>query len=253
MAQLAGKVAWVTGAGTGIGEAAAIALAAEGAAVVLSGRRAAPLEAVAERIRAAGGTAEVRAADLAKSAEVEAAAAAVVAQHGRLDLVVSNAGGNIVDRSWGKLTPDGIDTLVQANLLSATYVMRAVLPQMRKQGGGTLIHTTSFAGKTVGSVGGPVYSAAKNAVIALSHSINAEECVNNIRSCALVPGEVNTPILQQRPNPLSAEQLARMLQPADVAEAIRWVACLPPHVCINELWITPTHNRGYIAALQRAL
>ena len=116
-----------------------------------------------------------------------------------------------------------------------------------------MIHTASMAGRNVGALSGPGYTAAKHGVVAMSHSINMEECANGIRSCALLPGEVNTPILKKRPNPLSQEDLARMLQPDDVGDMIRYVACLPPHVCVNEVWITPTWNRGYVAAQGRKL
>ncbi len=85
----------------------------------------------------------------------------------------------------------------------------------------------------------------------MSHTINMEECVNGIRSTALCPGEVATPILDKRPVPVSAEDRAKMVQPEDCGDLIRTIACLPPHVCINEVWITPTWNRGYVAALGR--
>jgi NADP-dependent 3-hydroxy acid dehydrogenase YdfG len=124
---------------------------------------------------------------------------------------------------------------------------------MRAQGGGLMIHTASMAGRNVGPLSGPGYVAAKHGVVAMSHSINMEECANGIRSCALLPGEVNTPILKKRPNPLSQEDLARMLQPDDVGDMIRHIAGLPPHVCVNEVWITPTWNRSYIAQQGRRL
>ncbi|HYL19787.1 MAG TPA: oxidoreductase, partial [Burkholderiales bacterium] len=89
-------------------------------------------------------------------------------------------------------------------------------------------------------------------VVAMSHSINCEECVNGIRSTVVCPGEVATPILDQRPVPVSAEDRARMLQPEDVADLILYVATLPAHVCLNEVWITPTWNRGYVGALKQA-
>jgi NAD(P)-dependent dehydrogenase (short-subunit alcohol dehydrogenase family) len=244
---LKGKIAWVTGAGSGIGESAALKLAEAGAVVVLTGRREAPLADVAGRIRAAGGTAHVRPADLGKAEEVRGAAEWIGAELGRLDILVSNAGGNITDRAWSRLTPAGIDELIANNLASAFYCAQAVLPVMRAQGGGLMIHTASMAGRNIGPMSGPGYVAAKHGVVAMSHSINIEECRNGIRSCALLPGEVNTPILRKRPNPLSQEDLARMLQPEDVGAMIRHIAGLPPHVCVNEIWLTPTWNRGYIA------
>ncbi len=253
MGQLDGKIAWVTGAGSGIGEAAALALAGEGAVLVLTGRRKEPLEEVAAKIKAAGGKAHVHPCDLTVAAEVDAAAEQIAQRLGRIDILVSNAGANIVDRHWNRITAEGIDTLIHFNLSSAMYVARAVMGIMRAQGGGLMIHTASMAGRNTGGFSGPGYQAAKHGVVAMSHSINQEECVNGIRSTALLPGEVNTPILKQRPNPLSAEELARMLQPEDTGEVIRWIACQPKHVCINEMWVTPAWNRSYVAALQRKL
>jgi NAD(P)-dependent dehydrogenase (short-subunit alcohol dehydrogenase family) len=250
---LRGKVAWVTGAGSGIGESAALKLAEAGAVTVLTGRREAPLSGVAERIRAAGGTAHVRAADLGKSEQVRAVADRIGAEFGRLDILVSNAGGNITDRAWSRLSPAGVDELIANNLSSAFYCAQAVLPTMRAQGGGLMIHTASMAGRNIGPMSGPGYVAAKHGVVAMSHSINIEECANGIRSCALLPGEVNTPILRKRPNPLSQEDLARMLQPEDVGAMILHIAGLPPHVCVNEIWLTPTWNRGYIAQQKHRL
>jgi NADP-dependent 3-hydroxy acid dehydrogenase YdfG len=244
---LKGKIAWVTGAGSGIGESAALKLAEAGAIAVLTGRREAPLADVAGRIRAAGGTAHVKPADLGKAEEVRAVASSIAAELGRIDILVANAGGNITDRSWSRLSPAGIDELIANNLSSAFYCAQAVLPIMRAQGGGLMIHTASMAGRNIGPMSGPGYVAAKHGVVAMSHSINIEECANGIRSCALLPGEVNTPILKKRPNPLSQEDLARMLQPEDVGDMIRHIASLPPHVCVNEIWLTPTWNRGYIA------
>src|SRR5262249_36703330 len=141
MGKLDNKIAWITGAGTGIGEAAAIALADEGATVVLTGRRKEPLEAAAKRI---GGQASVEAADLTKASAVDGVVQRIVAKFSRLDILVNNAGVNILERTWKKLSPDGIDTLLHGNLNSAFYCARAVLPQMRAQGGGQLIHTASM-------------------------------------------------------------------------------------------------------------
>jgi NADP-dependent 3-hydroxy acid dehydrogenase YdfG len=127
----------------------------------------------------------------------------------------------------------------------------AALPMMRAQRDGVLIHTASIAGLIVSPLPGTAYTAAKHGVVAMSHSINMEECVHNIRSCVICPGEVATPILDRRPVPVSTEDRALMAQPEDVADLIRYVACLPPHICLNEVTITPTHNRGYIAGRTR--
>ena len=253
MGRLDGKIAWATGAGSGIGEAVAERFGAEGATVVVTGRRQDRLEQVAERIRAKGGTAHVQAADLMQAAEVQRVADWIGTTLKRLDVLVSNAGLNVTERRWDNLTPEGIDQLIHGNLSSAFYVARSVLPIMRAQGGGVMIHTASMAGRNVGPMSGAGYNAAKHGVVAMSHSLNMEECVNNIRSTAFCPGEVNTEILKKRPNPLSQEDLDRMLQPEHCADLILYVATLPPGVTMNEVWLTPTHHRGYVAALGRKL
>ena len=246
--RLAGKLAWVTGAGSGIGEAAAMALAQEGAIVVLTGRTRAKLDAVASAI---GDSAHVQPGDLSVAAEVEAIAANIIGQFGRIDILVNNAGLNIPDRHWSTLSPSGVDAVISGNLNSAFYCVTAVLPVMRAQGGGVLIHTASMAGRFISMLGGPAYTAAKHGVVAMSHSLNMSECVHNIRSSVVLPGEVATPILDKRPVPVSAEDRARMVQSAEVGDVIRYIACLPDHVVINEVMIAPTWNRSYVAALQR--
>jgi len=250
MQSLKGKVAWITGAGSGIGEAAAIALAQEGATVVLTGRRRQKLDAVAERIRNAGGTAHVCEGDLTKVSTAERVGAFIKETLGRLDILVNNAGVNIVDRSWSKLKPEAVEEVIDGNLSSAFYCVTAALPMMRAQKDGLLIHTSSGAGRWVSRLSGAAYTAAKHGVVAMSHSINMEECMNGIRSCVICPGEVATPILDKRPQPVSAEERARMLQPGDCADLIRYVATLPKHVCLSEAVIAPTWNRGYVAALR---
>lgn len=253
MARLAGKVAWVTGAGSGIGEAAALKLAEEGAALVFTGRRTAPLEQVAARVAAMGGTAEVQPADLMDAAAVKAVGAFIAQRFGRLDILVNNAGLNITERRWAQLTTDGVDELLRGNLASAMYCVTVALPFMRTQRDGMLIHTSSMAGRIVSPLSGPGYTAAKHGVVAMSHTINMEEGVNGIRSCVICPGEVATPILDKRPNKLSAEERAKMVQSEDVGDLIRYVACMPPHVLLNEVWITPTWNRSYVAQLAAKL
>ena len=249
--RLKNKIAWVTGAGSGIGRAAAIALAQEGATVIVSGRREGPLEEVAAEIKAAGGTAIVKAADLTNAAAAAKIADEIRSQFKRLDILVNNAGVNIAKRSMEQLDAGGADQVLDGNLSNAFYCVIAALPIMRAQKDGILIHTASMAGRSIGPLSGAAYAAAKHGVVALSHSINCEECVNGIRSTVVCPGEVATPILDKRPVPVSAEDRARMLQSEDVADLIRYVATLPAHICLNEVWITPTWNRGYVAALNR--
>jgi NAD(P)-dependent dehydrogenase (short-subunit alcohol dehydrogenase family) len=243
---LKGKIAWLTGAGSGIGAATALALAREGINVVLTGRRREPLEATAARIAETGVTALVRPADVSNAEAVAAVVDGIGSAFGRLDVLVNNAGLNIPNRSWQLLTPSGVAQLIEGNLTSAFYVAQAVLPMMRAQRHGLMIHTASWAGRFVGPVPGPAYIAAKHGMVAMSHSLNLEECTNGIRSTVICPGDVATPIMINRPVPETPESLARMIQPEDMAELIVFLAKQPKHVCTNEVVISPAHNRGYI-------
>ncbi|WP_315758637.1 MULTISPECIES: SDR family oxidoreductase [unclassified Bradyrhizobium] len=240
------RIAWITGGGTGIGEAGALALAADGWTVIVSGRRTAALQAVVAKIAAAGGTAEAVPLDVAKAADVQAAADAILARHGRIDLLVNSAGVNVPKRRWDDMTIDGWNQLVEINLNGVLYCMKAVLPAMRAQQDGTIINVSSWAGRYVSKMPGPAYTSTKHAVLALTHSFNMEECVNGLRACCLMPGEVATPILEQRPVVPSAAEQARMLQPEDLGRTIAFVANMPPRVCVNEILISPTWNRGFI-------
>ena len=187
-----------------------------------------------------------------KASSVNKIAKDIEKKYGRCDILVNNAGLNILDRTWAKLTASGAEQVIDGNLSSAFYCSSAVLPMMRKRKDGVLIHTSSMAGRNASILSGAAYSAAKHGVVAMSHTINMEECVNGIRSCVVCPGEVATPILDKRPIPITKEERARMAQSEDVGDLIRYVACLPPHIVINEVMINPTWNRGYVGALQRA-
>jgi NADP-dependent 3-hydroxy acid dehydrogenase YdfG len=250
MTRLDGKVAWITGAGSGIGEAGAVALAEAGACVVLTGRRRDALESVARRIKNQGGSALVETGDVTDSERVNAIVATIREKLNRLDIVVNNAGVNLKERRWVDLTPGRIDTILESNLSSAFYVAAAALTVMRQQRDGILIHTASWAGRFVSHLTGPGYLAAKHALVAASHSLNMEECMNGIRSTVICPGEVATPILANRPVPVSDEDRARMLQAEDLGDLILYVATRPKHICLNEILISPTWNRSYIRQAQ---
>jgi NADP-dependent 3-hydroxy acid dehydrogenase YdfG len=249
--QLEGKIVWVTGGGSGIGEAASLSLAREGAAIVLTGRRPAPLEAVAGQIRELGGTAHVQPGDLTEPEEVRRIGAFIQSEVGRLDILLNNAGININDRHWDKLTPENARLMINGNLAAAAQCVTVALPIMRAQADGLIIHTASMAGRFIGGFPGPLYTAAKHGIVAMSHSINMEECKNGIRSCVFLPGEVATAILDKRPNPVSAEDKARMVQPQDCADLILYIALLPKRLVMNEVMLSPTWNRAYVAAIEK--
>ena len=241
------RVAWVTGGGSGIGESGAEFLAADGWIVVISGRRKQELDRVVANITKKGGKAEAMALDVSNKDDVSKAAEGIVARHGRIDLLVNSAGINVPKRSWVDMELEGWDKVIEINLNGVLYCMRAVLPAMRAQQDGCIINVASWAGRHVSKMTGPAYTTTKHAVLALTHSFNMDECVNGLRACCLSPGEVATPILKSRPVPPSEAEQAKMLQPEDCGRTIAFVASLPPRVCINEILISPTHNRGFIS------
>jgi len=250
IAALAGRIAWVTGAGSGIGRATAITLARAGAAVALTGRTVAPLEETALLVRTEGGTALVAPADVTDPAAVSAAHAAVLAELGDPHILVNNAGWNETKRHWKDLTPETVRTLIAGNLTAPFLVTLAVLPAMRKLGDGVLIHIVSLSATMIYPVSGPVYTAAKYGARAMSATLNAEEGIHGIRSICINPGEVVTPILDRRPVKSTPEQRAKMAQPEDIAAAVLFCATLPARVCVTELTIMPTDPTHFRADAQ---
>ena len=246
MAALKGKIAWVTGAGTGIGKASAIDLAKAGAHVVLSGRREAALKQTARAIARAKGKCSIVPLDVADRAAVDAAAKAILKEHKRIDILVNSAGLNVPQRTFLDVKPEGWDQVININLNGTMYCVMAVLPQMRRRKDGLIINISSWAGKYIGKVTGPAYNASKFGVSALTETINAEEGANGLRACCICPAEVATPIMDRRPVPPSQKDRARMLQEEDLGATIAFVAGLPPRACINEIIISPTWNRSYI-------
>lgn len=240
------RVAWITGGGSGIGLAGAQELAKAGWTVVISGRRREVIDEAAAAIVKAGGAAEAMPLDVASAEDAEKVAKAIVAKHGRIDLLVNSAGLNVPKRSWEEVTVEGWNKVVDVNLNGLMYCIRAVLPTMRAQQDGCIINVASWAGRHVSKLTGPAYTATKHAVLALTHSFNMEEFRNGLRACCLSPGEVATPIMKLRPVPPSAEDMAKMLQPEDLGRTIAFVASMPPHVCVNEILISPTWNRGFV-------
>jgi len=216
-------------------------------AVVLSGRREAPLAEVASAIAARGGQARIAVLDVADADAVDAVAADISKREGRVDVLVNSAGLNVVRRNWKHLSRADWDQVIRVDLDGAFYCCHAVLPMMRARQDGLIVNISSWAGRHVGALTGPAYSAAKFGMNAFTESLNIEECVHGVRATAVCPGEVATPILDKRPVPVSAADRARMVQAEDCGELVLFLARMPAHVCINDVTISPTWNRGYVA------
>ncbi|MBC8451659.1 MAG: SDR family NAD(P)-dependent oxidoreductase [Rhodospirillaceae bacterium] len=172
MQSIEGKIAWITGAGTGIGRAGAMALAEAGAKVILSGRRVAQLEAVASRIADAGGSAEIEALDIVDAKAVDAAVGRMVESHGRLDMLINSAGLNLPNRRWRDITNEAWNKIIDVDLNGAFNVSHAALKGMREQRDGLIVNVSSMASQRGGGVSGIAYTAAKHALNAVSARSN---------------------------------------------------------------------------------
>jgi NAD(P)-dependent dehydrogenase (short-subunit alcohol dehydrogenase family) len=248
---LSGKLAWVTGGGSGIGLAGAIELAKAGARVVISGRTEKTNKEAEKQLKALG-EAEAIQLEVSDKSAVNRVAADIEKRHGRIDILVTSAGTNIAgnQRNFKSMTQEGWDDVVAINLNGLFYCCHAVIPGMRKRKDGLIINISSWAGRYASVLTGPAYNATKRAVIAVTESINMEECMHGIRATSILPGEVATPIMRKRPVMPSAEEMARMAQPEDFGKAILFVATMPARTTVNELVIAPTWNRFYVGGLE---
>lgn len=239
-------VAWITGGATGIGFATAQTLAAAGYAIVISGRREIELNRASTQLSASGADATAVVLDVSQGQAVATAFDAIMKKHGRIDALVCSAGTNVPNRFWANLTPDAFAKVVSINLNGVAYCLHAVLPTMRQAGKGTVVVVSSWAGWRYTGFTGVPYGATKMGLAPLVESLNDQEGKNGIRATLVCPGEVATPILKSRPTPPSDAEIAKMLRPEDVANAVAYAVQAPQHVCINELVISPTWNRMYI-------
>src|SRR5216683_7222875 len=239
MDKLAGKICLVTGGGSGIGLAVARAFLDEGARVAIAGRDEAKLRHAAQKL-AGGDRLTSYAMDVAISDQVQTAVRQLSERWGPVEILVNNAGLNLRERSVRELTPESWQLLLRANLDGAFYCIHAVLPGMLERRDGIIINISSIAGKRASPLGGAAYAASKFGMSALGLCLAAEEKDSGIRVCNIYPGEVDTPILEHRPQPLTQEQRQKILQPEDVAAAVLFVATLPARVSIPELVIKPT-------------
>ena len=232
------KVAVVTGAGSGVGRAVAIRLAQEGWSVAALGRRKAPLE---ETRNLAGTQARVLAiaCDISREQDVRKMGEQVRTELGPVNVLVNSAGINVPKRSLVELSVEDYRQIIDVDLTGAFLCIHEFLPEMRSAGSGTIVNVISDAGLTANRVSGAAYIAAKFGLTGLSHAVNAEERKNGIRSCAICPGEINTPILDKRPNPPDAEARKKMLQAEDVADCVMLAINLPERAVVEQLLVRP--------------
>ena len=242
---LKGKTAWITGGGSGIGLAGGLELARAGAHIVISGRSHETLAAAEKQIKAVG-SCEAIALDVGDKLAVAKAAERI----GRVDVLVNSAGINDPKRNFFNVSTEAWDRIVGINLSGMFYCVHAVLPGMRSRKDGLIINVSSWAGRYPSTLTGPAYNATKHAVVALTESINMEEGLHGIRATSILPGEVATPILEKRPVPPTPEVRAKMLQAEDLGKTVAFIASLPARACINEIIVSPTHNRFYFGGLE---
>ncbi len=232
------QIAIVTGAGTGVGRATAIALAKRGWRVAILGRTQTTLDET-RALCAAGERVVAHVADVGRNDQVERAVAAVSAQWGHVDVLVCAAGTNTPQRSIAAVSLEKYHELVDANLHGSFYAARAVLPGMRNRRRGLIVTVVSIAGKKASALSGVGYVVSKFGQGGLTQAINAEENANGIRACAVYPGDIDTPILLKRPNMPPPEARANMLTADDVAACVMLAVDLPERAVIDEIVVRP--------------
>jgi len=240
MGVLTGQVAIVTGGGSGIGESTARLLAAEGAHVVICGRRQAPVGGVARAIEKDGGRCVARTVDLEDAAAAAAFAQWTLERFGRVDVLVNNAGHSSRARSIRWTGRPEWESVMAVNLTAVYVLTQAVLPGMLARGGGTVVTVGSLAALKPGLIGGAAYGAAKAAVRNLMGHVHNTLRNRGIRATIIMPAEVDTPILDNRPLNPDAEARATMMQAEDVARVILLAVTLPPRTVIEEIVMSPT-------------
>ena len=223
-----GRVALVTGAASGIGQATAVAFAREGARVAILDRTADALQPTAEAVRAAGGEGLVLACDIARSEQVEAAIAETVATFGRLDIAFNNAGVENVAAPVAEIALADWDRILDINLRGTFVCMKHEIAQMLSQGGGVIVNTASGAGIR-GVAGGASYAASKHAVIGLTKSAALDYATANIRVNAVLPGNIATPMMDRFTGgdiqkAIDLEPVGRLGRPEEIAEAVLWMS-----------------------------
>jgi len=252
MGLLDGKIALVTGAGTGIGRETAILLAREGATVVVTGRRIEPLHDVVAVIEKAGGKAVARALDVASRDAILEAAAWVKSNVGSIDILVNNAGSASKVLNARFIGEEEWNSTVNVNLTAVFNLTQAVLPGMLAKGEGTVITVSSLAALNPNLLGGAAYGAAKAGVKNFMTFLHNTYRNQGIRATTILPGETDTPIMDNRARPPLEGERAVLLNPHDVARAVLLCASLQKSAMIPELHICPTFMRDTSADIEVA-
>ncbi|GIW95778.1 MAG: oxidoreductase [Pirellulaceae bacterium] len=238
MGKLEGKTALVTGGGSGIGLAIARALASEQCRVVICGRREQQLRKAAEAYPC-NPPLQWRSVDVADRRAVQQLFEWLGQQNALPNILVNAAGINIRNRTMAQMTPEQWDAVLAVNVTGAYNCMYYALPVMRSRGEGLVINISSIAGKRASQLGGVAYSASKFAMTALGLCVANEDNRHGIRVTNVYPGEVDTPILDHRPEPVSDEHRRAILQPEDVAQLVLAIALLPAKAHVPEVIIKP--------------
>ena len=247
MGSLDGRKVLITGGSSGIGEATALAMAAEGAAIAIGARRKDRLDDLAGRIEGDGGTAVAIEADITDEDQAKALVEGAHEALGGLDCLVNNAGVMLLGPLQGA-DPDEWRTMIEVNCLGLLYCTHYALPLMRDGGGGDVVNVSSVAGR-VAALGSGVYNMTKWGVVGYSEALRQEALHIGVRVTIIEPGYVETELQGHNTNPIVVEQMEKMreslgddgvLKADDIASAIVYATSQPKHVSVNEILVRPT-------------
>jgi NADP-dependent 3-hydroxy acid dehydrogenase YdfG len=238
---ITGQTILIAGASSGMGRATALAAAAAGANLILLGRKADRLNETLTSARSTNRQARISSV-VADASDADGLADALSGiDLTTVDVLINSVGTNLVERSFDQLTPDSWAAMIQANLTAAFNLCQRLVPPMRMRGGGLIINISSVAARKPDR-SGAAYQASKAGVLALNHAIMEEERANGLRATAILPGMTDTPLLDRRPSPVSAEARSAALQPDDIAEACLFVMRLSQRAHVSELVIQPSRR-----------